>query len=348
MKAEPTDNQQPRLKDVAEKAGVSPTTATMIFTGTGRISEQTKERVLEIARSMGYEHPLRKKKTLKAGIHVAILILIDKEWSFAWHFLIEMIQEIENDLGQYGLKTVLIPISHHDDDMVIYQKIVRLGCRSVFSIHLGKEVLFQRLEDEGIPVILIMNNNYQDKYFSICVDDFQGAYEGTRYLLKLGHQKIFFVDSFREDLPSLSTDRYYGFRKALEESSVPVPAEHRITCNTDSDGNDLERFFLSALKQPDAPTALFCLDDEIAFRVWNAVNRLGYSVPGDISIVAPGDVLDYSKPYIPPITTMKIDMRYVGRLAVDMLNNRLKNDIRTVHVLKVKQQLQERGSCRSI
>jgi len=348
MKAEPTDKQQPRLKDIAEKAGVSATTATMIFTGTGRISELTKQKVLEIAESMGYEHPQRKKKTLKAGIHVALLILIDKEWSFVWHFLIEMIQEIENDLNRYGLKTVLIPISHHDDDMDIYQKIIRLGCRSVFSIHIGKERLFRRLEDEGIPVILIMNNNYQDQYFSICVDDFQGAYEGTRYLLNLGHQQIYFVDSFREDLPTLSTDRYYGFRKALEETGVHIPDEHRISCNIDSTENELEDYFLHSLKQPNPPTALFCLDDEIAFRVWNVLNRLGYSVPDDISIVAPGDVLDYSKPYIPPITTMKIDMKYVGRLAVDMLNNRLKNDIRTVHVLKVKQQLIERGSCRAI
>jgi len=80
MKAEPTDKQQPRLKDVAREAGVSPTTATMVFTGTGRISERTKRRVLKIAEGMRYEHPQRKKKTSESGIHVALLILIDKEW----------------------------------------------------------------------------------------------------------------------------------------------------------------------------------------------------------------------------------------------------------------------------
>jgi DNA-binding LacI/PurR family transcriptional regulator len=259
-----------------------------------------------------------------------------------------MIQQIEKDLKLIGLKTVLIPISRHDDDLVIYQKIMKLACRSVFSIHFGKEKLFRRLEDEGIPVILIMNNSFQDQFFSICVDDFQGAYEGTRYLLNLGHERIFFVDSFREDLPILSTDRYYGFSKALKEVNLNFEDNHRFTCNPDSSEQELESYFLESLKREAPPTAFFCLDDEIAFRVWNVLNRIGFSIPRDFSILAPGDVLDYSKPYIPPVTTMKIDMGYVGRLAVDMLSNRLKNDIRTVHVLKVKQQLMDRGSCRAI
>ncbi len=339
-------NQHPRLKDVARDAGVSPSTASMVFTGTGRISEETKHRVLDAARSMGYQPVPRIRKTIKTGNHVAILILIDTEWSFVWHFLTETIQRIQRDLEENGFKTVMIPISHHENDDVVYQKIVKLGCRGVFSIHFGNERLFQRLEADRIPVILIMNNNYQDKYFSICVDDFQGAYEGARHLLQLGHRRVDFVDSYREDLPVLSSDRYFGYRKALEEAGVQFLDDHRISCNIESPEAEIEQRFHTVLQRSDRPTALFCLDDEVAFRVWNALKQIGYDVPDDISILAPGDVLDYSKPYIPRITTMQIDMNYVGRLAVEMLNNRLRNDIGTVHVLKVKQQLVDRGSCR--
>lgn len=348
MKNQQTTRTQPRLKDVARNAGVSPTTASMVFTDTGRISDKTKLRVLDAAKAMGFIHQLRSKKKLKSGKHVALLILIDKKWSFIWHFLTEMITEIELGLNHIGLNTVMIPISHYEDNENIYQKISKLGCCSVFSIHIGKEKLFRRLENDGIPVIVILNNNFQDKYFSICVDDFQGAYEGARHLLQLGHRRIDFVDSYREDLPILSSDRYYGYRKALEVTGIQFRDDHRISCKSESTEKELELSFLQSLNQPDPPTALFCLDDEIALRVWNALNRIGYSVPENISILAPGDVLDYSKPYIPPITTMHIDMKYVGRLAVDMLNNRMKNNIETIHVLKVKQQLTERGSCKAL
>lgn len=336
----------PKLKDVARKAGVSPTTASMVFTDTGRISEDTQRLVRETAEAMGYRHQARERRSLKTGRHVAVLVLTDTEWSFIWHFLTDLINEIVQDLEPIGLKTMMVPISHHDSDEVIYQKITHLGCRSVFSIHMGRELLFDRLERDGIPVILIMNNNYQDRFFSICADDFQGAYEGTRHLFQLGHRRIDFVDIQREDLPLLSTDRYYGYRKALDEEGVVPLDDYRIGCDVECSDDDLDEIFEDAMKRPDPPTALFCLDDEVAFRAWSALNRLGYSIPDDLSIIAPGDVLDYTKPYVPQISTMQIDMAYVGRLAVEMLNNRIKNEIDTVHVLKVKQQLRDRGSCR--
>ena len=318
----------------------------MVFTDTGRISEDTRRKVLEAGDLLGYRRRPRNAHVKATADHVGILISTDREWTFIWHFLTDMIIQIEQELSKSDLQAVMIPISHHEADEQIYRKIRQAGCRAVMSVHIGRETLFERLETEGTPVIVILNNQYQDRYFSICTDDFQGAYEGTRHLIQLGHRRIDFVDAIREDLPILSSDRYYGFRKALEEQGLPLPEGHRVPCQVDTPEEELERCFRDIMSADDTPTALFCLDDEIAFRTWNALTRLGYRVPEDISLLAPGDVLDYTKPYIPPITTMHIDMTYMGRLAAEMLDNRLNNEIDTVHVLKVKQQLVERGSCR--
>jgi DNA-binding LacI/PurR family transcriptional regulator len=132
----------------------------------------------------------------------------------------------------------------------------------------------------------------------------------------------------------------------MEEEKTSVREDSRINCRTGWSEDELEAYFRSVMDRTPPPTAFFCLDDEIAIRVWNSLRNLGYSIPENISILAPGDVLDYSKPYIPQITTMHIDMKYIGGLAVGMLVNRLKNDSEAVHVLKVKQQLIERKSCR--
>ncbi len=346
MKNEQSDKTLPKLKEVAAEAKVSPTTASMVFSGRGRISENTTKAVRETAERMGYVHPARKPTRKSKSGRVALLMLIDREWTFIWYFLNEMIARIELDLQKIGLDTVIIPVSHNEKDKDIYHKIINLECQAVFSIHYGKDSLFSRLENAEIPVILILNNNYQDKYFSICVDDFQGAYEGTRHLLNLGHTKIGFVDTSREDLPILSTDRYYGYRKALEEERIEIQKDYLISCTPGLSSENPDNSFQTLMEGSSPPTALFCLDDEIALQSWSTLTRIGYTIPGDISILAPGDVLDYSKTYIPKITTMHIDMKYVGRLAVDMLNNRLSNSINTVHVLKVKQQLISRGSCR--
>lgn len=338
-----------RLKDVAAQAEVSPTTASMVFSETGRISSDTRKKVLAAAGQLGYIHKMRVSRHKTGSSCIGLLLSYDREWSFVWHFLSRMIERIDTDLQAHGLQLLVITISHHESSNAMYQKIRQAGCEAVFSVHIGMEELFQRLEKDHIPTIVIMNNNYQDKFFSICIDDFQGAYEGTRHLISLGHRSLYFIDSVRTDLPNLSTDRYYGFLKAIDEADISHDENLRISFDkTDSIRENFVEILRPIFAGSKRPTALFCLDDEVAINVLAACSELGITVPGELSIIAPGDVLDYSKSYIPPISTMHIDMDYVGRIAVEMLNNRLNNNVNNVHVLKVKQQLIDRGSCRPL
>jgi hypothetical protein len=142
----------PRLKDVARKAGVSPTTASMVFTGTGRISEDTKQRVVKAADTMGYRHHHRERKTVKNGQHVALLILIDPEWTFIWHFIAEMISRIQQDLTKLGLKTVMIPISHHDNDDMIIKRLPNSAAERCFPYISEKTCSSSAWNRKGFPL----------------------------------------------------------------------------------------------------------------------------------------------------------------------------------------------------
>lgn len=334
-----------RLKDVATNAGVSETTASMVFSGQGRISEDTVKTVMDVATQMGYVHQKRKRKSQESKKNVALLLLMDSKWTMLWHFLSEMINQLEFNLKQLDLNLVLVPMNLNESEESIYKKIQTIGCRAVYSVHYGNENLFQKLEKDNIPVIVILNNNFLDKYYSICVDDFVGAYEGTKHLIDLGHKNIFYIDDLRENLPSLTTDRYYGYRKALEEGGLSFHDDQRYTCSVYSTTNEREHI-QEIFQRENPPTALFCLDDAIAFRVWTALTKEGIRIPEDVSIMAVGDVLDYSKPYFPAISTMHINMSDLGRLAVNMLQNRLTSEQDPIHVMKVKPQLIERNSCR--
>ncbi len=337
---------KPKLKDVAKMAGVSITTASLVFSEQGRISEETKIKVLNSAEFLGYNKK-KKQTNLNNFTNVAILYSIDPEWAFAMSFIRPVIVEIERILKKIDLNTVMIPIQHDTEDEEIKKKIESIECKAVFSIHFGRESLFSYLENAGIPVIIIMNNNYQSKFYSVCVDDFQGAYEGTRHLIELGHREILFLDYLRPDLPLLSTDRFIGFRKALDEKRINFPESNRFFYNpkdTDQCRKDLSVFF----NKEHPPTAIFCLDDDAAGRVMEVIKEMGLAIPKDVSVIAPGDVIDYSIPFMPQISTMHIDTTYLGRISAQMMINRLTHNPEDVHVLKVKQQLVERGSCRKI
>lgn len=334
------------LGEVARAAGVSTATASLALSGKGRLSEDTRRQVIDIADSLGYRRR-RSDPSPEADPRrtVGILISVDYEWTFVWVLIQPIIEEIISTLENEGYTAILVPIRANDSTEQILNRIERSGVEAVLPVHYGNHILFIRLEDRGIPVVVVMNNNYQTKYYSVCSDDFQGAYEGCSYLLQLGHRDIAFVDCERRELPALNHDRLFGFRKALDEISAPFREDWRKTVNPD-DFADVGSAVAELFAGPRTPTAIFALDDDLAVRLVRALSERGLRIPDDVSILAPGDVLDYNQPHLPRITTMKINTILMGRISAELLLNRLQRRREDIHVLKVNQQLVDRGSCR--
>ncbi|MBI9101840.1 MAG: LacI family DNA-binding transcriptional regulator [Spirochaetales bacterium] len=339
---------KPKLRDVAEKAGVSITAASMALTETGRISEETRRKVLTAAEEIGYKRKQKHNKISNFN-HVCVLVSSDYKWAFIWKFIRPIIEQIETELKAYNLNLIMIPIAHNSSPDVLFDKIISSGSGAVISLHYGSDKLLSRLENKGIPVIVVMKADYQDRYYSVCVDNFQGAYEAGSHLIRLGHRRIAYVGIQRPDLPALSNDRFIGFKKAMDVNNLELPAAHIFEFEPgqiEKLKKDLQPVFDKENKE--SPTAVFCLDDDLALRVIIALKDLDISIPEDVSIIAPGDVLDYNLTYIPQITTMQIDTSYMGKIIAQMLINRLEHTPHIQHGLKVQQHLVERGSCRAI
>ena len=338
---------KPNLSQVAATAGVSVTTASLALAGKGKISPAVRERVAEAARKLGYKRKVtRDPSPSEVPRTITILLPMDDIWAHVFYFVRPIIIEIEKTLIRHGYYPVVLPTLYSADVEITIAKILANEAKAVFSIHYGNEALFRQLEGMGIPVVVIMNNNFQDTFYSVCVDDFQGAYEGCLHLIRLGHRRIGYVDYARPDLPAVVVDRFIGFTKAMNEFSIPFEMGMRLTVRQDDRpalGEGLRAMFARASR----PTALFVHDDYFALRVVSELAALGIRVPQDVSIVAPGDVLNYGDPFVPPITTMRINTALMGQISADLILNRLDRKPEDIHVLKIKQQLVDRGSCRA-
>jgi LacI family transcriptional regulator len=337
----------PTLKDVAREASVSVTTASMVLSGKGKISAEVSNRVLEAARKTGY----RKKQyasssAKKSNRYIAILHYLS--WDYMWLFTKPFITELENVFFNANYFSLLMDTNQPSQNEQLFRKILASGASGVCSIHYINEHLFEMLEEIGIPVVIINNSNVQNRFHSVCVDDFQGAYEGALHLIQLGHRNIIYVEYDRQDVPTVISDRFIGFKKAIDEHAIPFNEEKRITISTVHSIDELRNHFRRHFRAPDKPSAIFAHDDYIAASCISVLGELGLQVPDDVSIIAPGDTLSYEETFTPQITTLSINTALMGRLAGDLIMNILHDDVQDVRVLKVKQQLNERGSCRKV
>ena len=339
-----------KLEDVAKRAGVSLTTASLVMSGRGRISALTKERVMQAARELEYRHKVRKAEAIGANADardIAVLIDMDPEWSVILVLIRPIVYEFERTIRQAGFNTVLVPISRADTTSAILDKVRCSGAVGVATINFASPELILLLESAGIPVVVVMNSTYQDRFYTVCVDDFEGAYEGASYLVKCGHLRLGYVDCVRVGLPVLSVDRFFGFKKAIEEYHLEFDDSMRLLLPLGDEDAALRAVEALVRDHPDM-TAIFALDDDVALRIVEMLRRLDIGVPEQMSVLSPGDMLDYSLCYVPQITTMRIDTAYMGRITAQMMLNRITHNPEEIHVLKVKQQLVRRGSVREV
>ena len=330
------------MKDVAREAEVSYTTASLVLSGKGKISEEVREKVVSAATQLGYQRkPRLSIDKEKASNYIAVL---HYKPDYAWNFIKPFITELEKVFYKRHYYPLLMGMDERSSSEDILQKVVSSGVRGVCSIHYCNEGLFEHLEEQNIPVVIINNSNIQNKFDLVCVDDFQGAYEGALHLIESGHRHILYLDYHRPNFHAVVADRFIGFKKAIDEHQLPFHEGQRIT--TDVYGmEDLEEKLRERFTKEDKATAIFAHDDYFAARILVVLQKLGLRVPQDVSILAPGDTLAYEEPFIPQITTMKINTALMGKLAGDLMMNRLRKKSKEIHVLKVKQQLIERGSC---
>jgi DNA-binding LacI/PurR family transcriptional regulator len=338
---------KPTLRDIAKTVGVSPATVSLVLRDKGNISPDTRDQVLKVAADLGY---LRQEKygdgarVDKPRKTLGLLLVIDQSFSYMFYFICTIIESLEKRVREDGYDVVLIPISFQSTDAEIVMKVMDARVKAVASLHYANVNAFVRLEDRGIPVVVVMNNKHLENYYSVCSDDFHGAYEGTKYLIELGHRSLAYIGCDRFSLEALMRERFMGFMSAISEFRLDFDPALQVNADT-QDMAVLRKEVADLFDRQNPPTALFVLDDELALRVHMVLSERGLRVPDDISIIAPGDVLDYSKPYIPQFNTMRINTDIIGSTTGEFLMNRLRHAKQKLYGLKVNQEFVDRGSC---
>ena len=282
----------PTIRDVAREAGVGVATVSRVLNNSPQVSPETRERVLETIKTLGYR-PNNLARQLSKGTRVRNIGVISPfvtDHSFVARL--------------HGMQ-MAVTASRNDYDLILYnvtsaeryrQRLVSICEQGMIKGLLVVVMTLTReqrdlLDDSGVVFVGISDRIIHD-WPSIGADNVVGGELATEYLLKLGHQRIAYMgDRFQfinEHQFSVGEARYQGYYRALRAHGVDLRPEY---VQLGPHGRDVAYSLTStllALREP--PTAIFCMSDVQALGCLAAIRDHGLQVPEDVSVIGFDDV----------------------------------------------------------
>ena len=299
------------IKELARISGVSPSTVSRALNDDPAISEETKRKVMQVARELNYT-PVRSRKKSSTRKRSRIIALMVTDISNP--FFPEIVHGVEDLAFDFGYSVSLW--NTREDIEREKQYVETLKVSEVDGIILGssriKEEQIREIAEGDIPCVII--NRIIENVPSIFADYENGAYQATKYLVNLGHERIALINGPNSAQPSLWREK--GFLRALKESGIEVD-ESLLSFNSPVvEGGYVATLKLLSIDNP--PTAIFAYNDLVALGAMKAIREKSLLVSKDISVVGYDDI--FLSAYLdPPLTTVSQPKYMMGKLAADLL-----------------------------
>ncbi len=280
-------------------------------------------------------NPLRFSKTPDHIIGVSVPNLKCRFYS-------EVIQEIIEQIPEYNLQIVFIP-SLENDHQSFRSMVKKLNLEGIIFLeeNVNKEDL-DMVQDMHINAIMCGAASSMSHVAMVHVNDLAGAYEGTKYLISLGHKKIAFLSHYTYEI-SVGFQRLSGCRKAMEEAGMEFNED--LIRYSDVSYEDGYRDIQDLLKDHQDFTAVFAFSDEMAIGAMNALYDNGICVPDDVSVLGFDD-LPIATRVRPTLTTVHQPLKQIVKNTLNILANPDSSMSNTAII--VPYQIYERASCRKI
>lgn len=331
------------LKHIAEALGVSAMTVSRALNNRSNVDEETREKVLEKAQSMGYT-PNHVAKSLVSSKTYTIGVVIPEITHAFFPEVVRGIEEVTNtsdyqlfltnaneqfDREKNAIRTlrskrvdgILVSSSQTIDDYSFYEELIGSGTKLVF---------FDRCI-EGIGASCVS------------VNDQESSRQITEHLIEAhGYTKIAHL-SGPQDV-SIGKKRYQGYLEALQSHSLPVREKWIISGGFQEERGYKAMTTLLDLPREEYPEAVVAVNDPAAIGAVKAIEEAGLSIPDDIAIVGFTD--DIRAPLLDvPLTTVHQPAYEVGKRAAEKLIRAIESDSEEIENVMVPTTLKIRSSC---
>lgn len=350
--------QKATIYDIAKLSGVSTATVSRYYSGSRIVSDAVGRRIEAAAEQTGYRYSHKNHR-----YHSVIAVLVPE---FGLAYFYEVLREIADQMPRCSFRMVFIPYSDRNSDYKKFFDEMAIDGVIYLDENISEDIL-RYISSKNIRMVLCGGVTADHRSDAVHINDMAAAWEGTKYLLGLGHEKILFLSDYSQSL-NAGFQRLVGCRRAMEQASLTwKPAMVRMGPLTYDVGYRLTRTVLQKsgmhsasaadsgtdiLKTGEATawnqsselpfSAVFAFSDEMAFGVIHALQDIGLCVPDDVSVLGFDDIR-FSGYTTPGLSTIHQPIREIVEETLLLFQNKTPERKRIDMTLPYK--IVEWGSC---
>ena len=335
------------IKDIARRAGVSPSTVSRVCNNNASISKETKERVQKIIDELGYEMPAAQEVIPTHPIrNIGIVLPPSDRETYENSFYLKAIRGISQICNHRHVATTIITGIDYEGILRSVQDLHESdGIDGFIMLYsLPNDIVVDYLCEHGL-IYVIIGKAGDLAYQTICIDNdnLQASREATNYLYNLGHRRIGYIGSAHPYL--YAAERRAGYQLGLFLNSLPVRPDYFIEMESINSQAAID--LKELLNKEDHPTAFVVSDDLLALALERVCAQMGLSIPDDISIIAFNNSL-YAQLASPQLTAVDINSYQLGQEAANSILSHMERPDMPATKVVVPYRIVERGSCRKL
>lgn len=308
------------IKEVAELAGVSIATVSRCMNTPGKVTERTRQKVLDAIAQTGYA-PNTLAQSFRRGSTKRIMIVLP---SIGDPFFTAIMRGVRKAARASGYSVVIDETEFNTmtaDEvgrMLVSRQtdgIILIGSVSPF----GLDILSVQ-DRRRLPIVVGCEKVSPDlaDLASVSIDNAAAARDATNYLISQGHKRIGMIHGQESSL--LTKDRELGYREAMQEAALEIEDGWAVEGQMSIAG--AREATRDLLGHPSPPTAIFCANDEMAIGCLHEIKAAGLRVPDDVSVMGFDDIR-YAEVTDPPLTTIGQPAEQIGELVMYRICRRI-------------------------
>jgi LacI family transcriptional regulator len=299
------------MRDVARLAGVSTSTVSAVVNGSVPVSPARRKRVLDAMAALDY-HPDAIARSLKTGKTHAVGVVVP---DITNAFYPEVVRGVETAAQKAGYSVLLCDSS--EDPGTEERHLTALFSRRVDGILVAccaSSSAYETMVRRRFPMVFVDRLPAAASEGTVSSDNIGAGYQATKHLIELGHKRIAMVAGHLGLSPH--RDRLEGFRKAMQESHLPILDEY-LLCDDVQIENGVQAGH-RLLSLPTPPTALMVSNNKLLLGILQALDEKHIRVPQQLSVLGFDDYI-WNRYFSPSLTAIAQSTHAMGVQAFHLL-----------------------------